>query len=313
MLLKILIIITLTVTFCAYASSVKAQCPPQGYPDYTVDCGNGYCCPTNYPICGTGADQNQCFSAGSGYTNADLTGCYGKQADPEMFKYQFDGVSTFCWITWNSFSGETSWGGQYQVSGSQLQLNYDSGDNETHSLFISPDKSYIQIDGTNYIVGVSCSCFPYTTTTSSISGSTTTTTTGRCPPGYPIDCGNGWCCPASNPICGTGADIGVCFLEPLTSTTTSVQPTTSSTSSTTTSVQPTTTIPAGPSCAGVAPASAARGATRDVTITGSNTNFEDWINRCVIYVRGHYLLYYGQRHTNSKFYNPNCCKYYHCL
>ena len=32
-----------------------------------------------------------------------------------------------------------------------------------------------------------------------------------CPPGYPIDCGNGWCCPLSHPVCGAGAYEGQCF------------------------------------------------------------------------------------------------------
>lgn len=129
-----------------------------------TDCRAGYTCQGDpgATVCFPGGSSGTTTTTpggGGGGGNADLKGCYGKQADPEMFKYQFDGVSTFCWITWNYYSGESSWGGQYQVSGSQLQLNYDSGDNETHTLFISPDKSYIQIDGTNYIVGVKCSCF----------------------------------------------------------------------------------------------------------------------------------------------------------
>jgi len=31
-----------------------------------------------------------------------------------------------------------------------------------------------------------------------------------CPPDYPIDCGNGYCCPLSHPICLYGADEGLC-------------------------------------------------------------------------------------------------------
>jgi hypothetical protein len=34
--------------------------------------------------------------------------------------------------------------------------------------------------------------------------------TGGCPADYPIDCGNGYCCPSSNPVCGTGANVGKC-------------------------------------------------------------------------------------------------------
>ena len=33
----------------------------------------------------------------------------------------------------------------------------------------------------------------------------------QCPPDYPINCGNGYCCPATHPTCGTGADAGTCF------------------------------------------------------------------------------------------------------
>lgn len=29
----------------------SSTCPPPGYPDYTVDCGNGTCCPYSYPVC----------------------------------------------------------------------------------------------------------------------------------------------------------------------------------------------------------------------------------------------------------------------
>ncbi len=132
-----------------------------------TDCRAGYTCQGDpgATVCFPGGSSGSTTTipggggGGGGYTNADLNGCYGKQADPEMFKYQFDGAGRFCWITWNYYSGEASWAGQYQVSGSQLQFTYDDGTNETHSLFISSDKSYIQIDDTNYITGVTCSCF----------------------------------------------------------------------------------------------------------------------------------------------------------
>ena len=29
-------------------------------PDYPVDCNNGYCCPDNLPVCGTGNKDGQC-------------------------------------------------------------------------------------------------------------------------------------------------------------------------------------------------------------------------------------------------------------
>jgi hypothetical protein len=31
-----------------------------------------------------------------------------------------------------------------------------------------------------------------------------------CPPSYPVDCGNGYCCPLSRPICLYGPDEGYC-------------------------------------------------------------------------------------------------------
>jgi hypothetical protein len=128
-----------------------------------ADCRAGYTCQGDpgATVCFPGGSSGTTTvpGGGGGYTNADLNGCYGKQTDPEMFKYQFDGAGKFCWITWNSLSGEASYGGQYQVSGSQLLLAYSDGTNETHSLYISADKSSIQIDGTNYMTGVSCDCF----------------------------------------------------------------------------------------------------------------------------------------------------------
>jgi hypothetical protein len=131
-----------------------------------TDCRDGYTCQGDQgaTVCFPGGSSGSTTTipggggGGGDYTNADLNGCYGKQTDPEMFKYQFDGAGRFCWITWNYYTGESAWGGQYQVSGNQLQLAYSDGTNETHSLFISPDKSSIQIDGTNYMTGVSCSC-----------------------------------------------------------------------------------------------------------------------------------------------------------
>ena len=36
--------------------------------DYPVDCGNGYCCPSNYPVCGTGENIGKCGTDDSGAT-----------------------------------------------------------------------------------------------------------------------------------------------------------------------------------------------------------------------------------------------------
>ena len=40
---------------------------------------------------------------------------------------------------------------------------------------------------------------------------TTTSIDNGCPPDYPIDCGNGWCCPLDLPVCGRGIYITWCF------------------------------------------------------------------------------------------------------
>jgi hypothetical protein len=50
-----------------------------------------------------------------------------------------------------------------------------------------------------------------TTTTTTSGGATTTTIAENCPEGYPIDCFNGYCCPADYPNCGTGDTTGSCF------------------------------------------------------------------------------------------------------
>ena len=67
------------------------------------------------------------------------------------------------------------------------------------------------------------------------------------------------------------------FTPPSTTTTTVASTTTTSVPPPTTTVLPTTTTISGPSCAGVVPASAARGATLYVTINGTNTSFEDGV------------------------------------
>ncbi|MCX5897561.1 MAG: hypothetical protein NTY29_05130, partial [Proteobacteria bacterium] len=41
-----------------YAPASLAQCPPQDYPDYTVDCGNGGCCTPAFPVCCSDAMLN---------------------------------------------------------------------------------------------------------------------------------------------------------------------------------------------------------------------------------------------------------------
>ena len=43
------------------------------------------------------------------------------------------------------------------------------------------------------------------------SGSTTTIPGNNCPPEYPVDCNNGYCCPGNLPVCGTGNNEGKCL------------------------------------------------------------------------------------------------------
>jgi hypothetical protein len=54
------------------------------------------------------------------------------------------------------------------------------------------------------------------TTTTAGGGTNTTTTTGasNCSNEYPIDCGNGYCCPQQAPYCGTGLRKGKCLTKP---------------------------------------------------------------------------------------------------
>jgi hypothetical protein len=49
------------------------------------------------------------------------------------------------------------------------------------------------------------------TTTTSVNTTTTTSPGYTCPPEYPVDCNNGYCCPVSQPVCGTGNNEGKCL------------------------------------------------------------------------------------------------------
>jgi hypothetical protein len=48
-------------------------------------------------------------------------------------------------------------------------------------------------------------------TCKSSGGATTTIPGNNCPPGYPVDCNNGYCCPSNLPVCGTGNKVGRCL------------------------------------------------------------------------------------------------------
>jgi len=64
------VIICLVATTALAVSVSNAQCPTNS----PIDCGNGYCCPSNYPICGTGADTGNCFSGGTESTTTTIQG-----------------------------------------------------------------------------------------------------------------------------------------------------------------------------------------------------------------------------------------------
>ncbi len=48
-------------------------------------------------------------------------------------------------------------------------------------------------------------------TCKSSGGATTTIPGNNCPPEYPVDCNNGYCCPSNLPVCGTGNKVGRCL------------------------------------------------------------------------------------------------------
>lgn len=50
-----------------------------------------------------------------------------------------------------------------------------------------------------------------TTTTTSVIATTTSIPGYTCPPDSPVDCNNGYCCPGSRPVCGTGTKVGQCL------------------------------------------------------------------------------------------------------
>ncbi len=48
-----------TTAFSSTTTTAGGSCPPPGYPDFTVDCGNGNCCPYFYPVC---CDDGYCYT-----------------------------------------------------------------------------------------------------------------------------------------------------------------------------------------------------------------------------------------------------------
>ena len=60
-------------------TSIGGNCPPPGYPEYTVDCGDGTCCPYYKPVCcvsiGGCCAQQYPVCCGDGYCYANAPDC----------------------------------------------------------------------------------------------------------------------------------------------------------------------------------------------------------------------------------------------
>jgi len=88
----------------------------------------------------------------------------------------------------------------------------------TSSTSSIPSSTSSSISGTTSSVNISTTTMPGATTTTStilvttsVNPTTTTSIDNGCPPDYPVDCGNGWCCPLDFPVCGRGFNNGSCF------------------------------------------------------------------------------------------------------
>ncbi|MEI6126894.1 MAG: hypothetical protein WCQ99_10135 [Pseudomonadota bacterium] len=66
---SLLLAISFTFTFLLPLQQLYGQqCPPAGYPEYTVSCPTGYCCPQSEPVCGEGIYEGYCFERGGSTT-----------------------------------------------------------------------------------------------------------------------------------------------------------------------------------------------------------------------------------------------------
>jgi len=82
---------TTTITESTTTTTGGGDCPS----DYPMDCGNGWCCSTAYPICGTGADVGKCFK-GSTSTTTTPSGSTSRvtlctEAECDSIEWVFDG------------------------------------------------------------------------------------------------------------------------------------------------------------------------------------------------------------------------------
>jgi hypothetical protein len=70
-------------------TSMSNNCPPNS----PINCGNGWCCTTDYPICGTGIDANQCFSEWNQNTSCPMSVLYSEHSSEiELLRYFRDNV-----------------------------------------------------------------------------------------------------------------------------------------------------------------------------------------------------------------------------
>jgi hypothetical protein len=62
---------------------------PEGCPPGYTDCGNGYCCPPETPVCGQGEDEGLCFEK----KGCPVTAIYGKHSEEvELLRNVRDGI-----------------------------------------------------------------------------------------------------------------------------------------------------------------------------------------------------------------------------
>ncbi|GAB4293746.1 MAG: hypothetical protein Kow0090_08210 [Myxococcota bacterium] len=135
--------------YCTKACSSAADCGKSAYcyqtevgPACLKACLSNSDCRTDYSCQGE-AGAMVCYpdvesGGGDGGTaatnNSQLKGCFAKNSDI-TFQYWFDGVRNFEMHYWNPVSGNTIYGGVYQVKSGALTLSYSDGTVENHSCY----------------------------------------------------------------------------------------------------------------------------------------------------------------------------------
>jgi hypothetical protein len=121
------------------------------------DCRAGYACVLDpatsskicYPQAAAGGGTG---SSGS----ASLKGCYWRNRDIS-YRLYFDGAGRFQEPMYNPVAGSITYSGQYQVSGSQLVLQYSDGTTKTYALQVSGG-SVVIIDGSSTYAYAEATC-----------------------------------------------------------------------------------------------------------------------------------------------------------